>query len=167
MELQRWLGLRFKESVLLNAKHAYQQAKICRFVDITNGTKGGRKRTVPVNANALSALEKAISIQNGHSLIPKNQSYKAFRNHCYQIAVKHGFNFHSERHAYAQRRYQELARVPALVTTQVTKNQWLDYIAEHRGVDQEQALEIDSTARLQVSEELGHSREEVTRVYIG
>lgn len=167
MGLQRSLGLRFKESALLDAKIALRQALAKGYVVISSGTKGGRKRKVPITTDAKILLERAIKIQCGQSLVPKGQSFVAFRRECYEVARVQGFNFHSERHYYAQQRFQEITGVPAPVNTMVPRKQWTDYIAGYLEIDKTRAAEIDTAARLIISEELGHSRVEVTRVYIG
>ena len=167
MGLQRFMGLRFKESALLNARLALRQGLSKGYAVISTGTKGGRKRNVPLNTDAKTMLERAVKIQDGRSLIPKDMTFVEFRRECYATAIEHGFSFHPERHYYAQWRYQELVGVPACVNTTIPKKQWTDYLAECLGVDTIQAAEIDNAARLKISAELGHGRVEVTRVYLG
>ena len=167
MGLQRLMGLRFKESALIDPRRALRQALSKGHAVISSGTKGGRKRNVPVNADAKTMLERAVKIQNGRSLIPKEMTFVEFRRECYATALAQGFSFHPERHHYAQRRYQELVGVPAPINTTVPRKQWIEYLAEFLGLDKSVAAEIDKAARLRISEELGHGRVEVTRVYLG
>ncbi|MBF6649764.1 integrase domain-containing protein [Methylobacter sp. BlB1] len=167
LTLQRTLGLRFRESVLLDARKALCQAAKDSYVIVISGTKGGRRREIPVSGEALKALEAATGIQHGRSLVPDDMSYVDFRSECYALAQKHGFNFHAERHHYAQQRYQALTGVPAPVTTGVPRRDWLEFMAEFLQVEVSAAEAIDREARQTLSRELGHNRLEVTNVYIG
>ena len=168
LNLQRNLGLRFKESALLNVRHAFRQARKKGFITVADGTKGGKVRQVPVGQDALKALEQAAKIQgNDRSMTPGDQFYEDFREECYQTAKQYGFNFHSERHHYAQRRYRELSGLPAPISTGVQRKDWLVFAAEYLSVDITTAKSIDRTARLTLSRELGHERIEVTSVYVG
>ncbi len=168
LNLQRFLGLRFKESCLLNARQALRQARKKGIVIVSDGTKGGKIRQVPTNEDAIGALAQASELQsNSRSMIPENISYVDFREECYQVAKMHKFNFHSERHFYAQRRYRELSGLPAPVTTTVSRKNWPSFAADYLKVDLTRAEAIDRAARLALSRELGHERLEVTRVYIG
>jgi hypothetical protein len=167
LTLQRTLGLRFRESVLLDARRALRQAVREGQVTAISGTKGGRRREIPVSGEALKALERAADVQYGRSLVPDNMTYVDFRSECYVLAQKHGFNFHAERHHYAQQRYQALTGVPAPVTTGVPRRDWLEFMAEFLQADVSAAKAIDREARLTLSKELGHNRLEVVSVYIG
>ena len=167
LNLQRTLGLRFKESVLLDAQQALRQAQRSKIVTILSGTKGGKRREVPVSVAAQQALEKASSLQDGRSMIPNGMSYVKFRQESYAKAQQLQFNFHAQRHHYAQQRYQELTGVPAPITTGVSRKDWLIYLANFLSVDSATAETIDHKARLKLSTELGHNRLEVVSVYIG
>jgi len=167
LNLQRTLGLRFKESALLDAGQALRQAQRSGIVTILSGTKGGKRREVPVSVAARQALEKASSVQDGRSMIPNDMSYVKFRQESYAKAQQYQFNFHAQRHHYAQQRYQELTGVPAPITTGVSRKNWLTFIADYLKVDAATAESIDQSARLTLSNELGHNRLEVVSVYIG
>lgn len=168
LNLQRSLGLRFKESALLNARQAFHQAQKKGFITVADGTKGGKVRHVPVSQDALKVLERAAAIQDqDRSMTPGDQLYQDFREECYQTAKRHGFHFHSERHHYAQRRYQKLSGLPAPISTGVSRKDWLTFATEYLSVDIATAESIDQSARLTLSRELGHERIEVTSVYIG
>ncbi|MGD0960841.1 MAG: integrase domain-containing protein [Methylomonas sp.] len=167
LNLQRTLGLRFKESVLLDAGQALRQAQRTGVVTILSGTKGGKRREVPVSNAARKALEQSANIQDGRSMIPKHMRYVEFREECYTKAQQLHFNFHAQRHHYAQQRYQELTGVPAPITTGVSRKNWLTFVADYLKVDSATAEAIDHKARLQLSAELGHNRLEVVSVYIG
>jgi hypothetical protein len=168
LDLQRTLGLRFRESALLDSRKALRQAVREGQVTAISGTKGGRRREIPVSGEALKALEAAASLQHGRSLVPDDDmSYVDFRSECYALAQKHGFNFHAERHHYAQQRYQALTGVPAPVTTGLPRRDWLEFMAEFLQVEVSAAEIIDREARQTLSRELGHNRLEVVSVYIG
>ncbi len=167
MGLQRLMGLRFKESALIDPQLALRQALSKGHAVISAGTKGGRKRNVPVSTDAKIMLERAVKIQDRRSLIPKEMTFVEFRRECYAIAQKYEFSFHSERHHYAQQRYLEITGIPAPINTTVQRKKWIDYVSECLGVDNVQSTEIDTAAQLKISDELGHNRAEITRVYIG
>jgi site-specific recombinase XerD len=167
LNLQRSLGLRFKESALLDARKTLKQADTVGTVTIFTGTKGGKRREVPVNSESRIALKQATNIQDGRSMIPADMSYVKFRQACYAKAQQLQFNFHAQRHYYAQQRYQELTGVPAPITTGVSRKNWLTFVSNYLNVDAVTAESIDQTARLTLSNELGHNRLEVVRVYIG
>lgn len=170
MCLQRELGLRFKESALLNAKAALAEAIISGRVSIDDGTKGGRPRFVPVSSAAIAALERAAAIQGGRdrSMIPRALRYAEFQSACYrELTAAGGHGFHDERHAYAQERYQQLVGAPAPVAAGWSRLERFTRLAAAIAVCESEAREIDDQARLRVAEELGHSRLEVTNAYLG
>lgn len=167
LELQRTFGLRFKESALLDAKAALKEATAKGTLTLTSGTKGGRKRTVPAAQGTLAVLAAAAKLQDGRSMVPKAMTYAEFRRGCYRQAYAAGFGFHQERHHYAQRRYTELAGVPAPVQAGWAGRHRVAKMAAHLGVSRAAAAKLDATARLALARELGHNRIEVTRVYTG
>ena len=65
-------------------------------------------------------------------------------------------NLHGLRHAYAQRRYKELSNFDAAINGGLT--------ARKLTIEQKK---IDYQARLTLTEELGHSREQITVNYLG
>jgi hypothetical protein len=119
LELQRELGLRFEESVKIDAQKAYAQALDKGLVSITAGTKGGRVREVPIISNSqLNALKSAADYQQFYkikSMIAAGQTYIDFRHAAYNEVRVLSINFHGERHAYAIQRYQTLVGVGAPV----------------------------------------------------
>ncbi|MCX7096318.1 MAG: integrase domain-containing protein [Methylococcales bacterium] len=180
--LQRAFGLRFKESALLNAKLALKEASVKGFISVKAGTKGGRKRTVPCRPVGITALEQAVAVQDGRAMIPryvtdpetgakkdlsKDLNYYTFRQECYLVAGDQGFNFHSERHAYAQERYREITSAPSPIEAGWTRKERFKHLADYLAITDAEAREIDDAARQVVSEELGHSRVEITNAYLG
>jgi hypothetical protein len=172
LELQRELGLRFEESAKIDAQKAYAQAVEKGVVKIDAGTKGGRVREVPITSNSqLVALKAAAEYQSFHklrSMIAVGQSYKDFRNNCYNEIRGLGVAFHGERHSYAIGRYYALVGVSAPVVVGIRKPaDHVAYIAKTLGVSVKDAGSLDYSARLKISFELGHSRSSVTRAYLG
>jgi hypothetical protein len=172
LELQRELGLRFEESVKIDAQKAYAQALDKGLVSITAGTKGGRVREVPIISNSqLNALKSAADYQQFYkikSMIAAGQTYKDFRNAAYNEVRGLGVHFHGERHAYAISRYQALVGVSAPVVVGIKKpSEHIAYIAKVLGMTVKDAGSLDYSARLKISFELGHSRSSVTRSYLG
>lgn len=153
--LAREFGLRTKEAALLDSKAALEEARCCEYINITRGTKGGRKRKVPISSPCqIKALEFCIEIQGQRSLlIPIDINWERFRgNHIRRIREALQQNgiarLHELRAAYACERYEQLSGVPAPVLG-----------------GKETALE--HMARIKVAHELGHGRVDVTNSYLG
>lgn len=155
VELARDLGLRSKESALLNAKSALSQAQRTGYVTISSGTKGGRARTIPVSTEQQKTLERAAQAQGAaRSLIPAQQTWKTFRGGELRAARETlqsaGIpRLHELRAAYAVERYQQLTGQPP---------QMLGGNAPR---------DVDQAARLQISRELGHNRAAIANSYLG
>lgn len=166
LELQRQLGLRFEESCKCSARALLAQAEARGYVRIEDGTKGGRPREVPITAESqLAALRQAAAIQGSdRSMIPADQRYAEYRERCYQQQIR----FHSERHAYAQSRYEALAGAACPVAAGVAHGAAHHaYLAAQLGLPVTAARELDQQVRLQVAAELGHGRIDVTNAYLG
>jgi hypothetical protein len=164
--LQREFGLRFKESCLLNARKALQEAKTLGHVRIVDGTKGGRARTVPIARpeRQMAALERAAALQDGRSMVPADRRYIDFARACYRELGNH----HGERHSYAQARYEALTGSPCPLAANVAHGAAHHrFLAGRLGVTAAQARGLDQQARLQIAEELGHGRIEITHKYLG
>lgn len=169
MELQRELGLRYEESAKIDARAALAQAERTGTVTISAGTKGGLAREVPIVRNEqIEALRNAAAIQGSHhSMIPREQTYWQYREQSYQEKPE-GYNFHGERHDYAQSRYEALTGVPCPVAAGIEHGQaHYQHIADQLSISVSEAREIDTAAREQVSAELGHGRIDVTNNYLG
>ncbi len=167
--LQRELGLRFEESCKINAARALSQAERTGAVIITDGTKGGRDRVIPiVRSEQMEALRIAAQIQgNDRSLIPRQLSYVQYRQDCYQQKPDN-YQFHGERHAYAQQRYEALMGVKCPVAANVDHGRpHYGYIAERLSMSVSGAFLLDKNVREQIAAELGHGRIDVTNSYLG
>ncbi len=157
IHLQRHLGLRREESIKFKphqadkGNHIELQASWC---------KGGRARNVPVlTPEARYWLEESKKLVKHpeQSLIPEGKTYIQQR-YLYDkqtrlASIKHA---HGLRHAYAQERYKLLTgwdcpKCGGFTSKELSK--------EQKG--------IDYAARMTISEELGHSREQITVNYLG
>ncbi|GMT42708.1 MAG: integrase [bacterium] len=153
--LQSQFGLRREESMKINPSLAVQGD---RCVLKASWCKGGRGRSIPIRTQAQrNALESAKQLAGRGSLIPPERTYKEhlriFEKQTKAAGISHT---HGLRHEYAQTRYEELTgwKCPAAGGTRFKE------------LTDEQKL-TDSAARIIISNELGHSREEVTAVYLG
>ncbi|RMF43612.1 MAG: integrase [Planctomycetota bacterium] len=170
-QLGEQLGLRVKESSLLDARAALEQAITQHRVHIRYGTKGGRPRWVPIRSDCqVETLRHAARLQGtARSLIPPEHNWATWRGVLYRTASKLGLHgWHGGRHAYAQRLYERLTRCQPPVVVGISHGRpHLEYLARVRGLDYEAARALDRRARLQVAAELGHGRIDVTNSYLG
>jgi hypothetical protein len=157
VELARELGLRSKEASLLNARAALSEALARNSVTISEGTKGGRERTVPITSERqIEALSRAAAAQgDARSMIPASESWKTWREGTLraarEIVREHtGEGLHGLRAAFACERYQDITGHAAPVAGGETVNR-----------------ELDREARAIIAEELGHGRTDVTNEYLG
>lgn len=155
VRLQAAFGLRREEAIKFSPRFAIRGDHIALKA---SWTKGGRPRTIPItNGYQHVLLREAKALAKGGSLIPAHLKYVQ-QLHRYDRQVRQAGmkNPHGLRHDYAQRRYRQLTgwRCPASGGP-ASK----DLSPEQRAIDRE--------ARLTISYELGHAREEITAVYLG
>ena len=161
LRLQDAFGLRREESMKFQPEYALDgqtidNAKYIRLKD--SWTKGGRPRTIPIsNEKQRQELKNAYAqaVKNGGSMIPKEKSYKAHKSNF--EAVTHGLGVgqtHGLRHGYAQNRYLELMGFPCPA------------VGGSRSLSADEVAR-DKEIRMLISEELGHSRINITSVYLG
>jgi site-specific recombinase XerC len=155
LRLQEAFGLRREESIKIRPGWA-DQGNAIRLKD--SWTKGGRYREIPVGTEAQRAvLDEAKRLADGGSLIPANLNYrdqlKAFRAQCQRVGIN---GVHGLRHRYAQTRYVQKAgwECPARGGPKAK-----ELTPEQRSIDQR--------VRLEISLELGHSRSQVSAIYLG
>lgn len=155
LQLQAAFGLRREEALKIKPRQADegQQLRLQ-----ASWTKGGKERTVPIRTEQQQQLlEQAKALAGSHSLIPQDRQYiQQLRVYERQTANAGLSRMHGLRHTYAQTRYRELTGWDAPnqggpTTQQLTKAQKV----------------LDQQARLQISSELGHEREQITAVYLG
>ncbi len=121
--------------------------------------KNGRPRNIPILTSQQRALvNKLKTICGNNSLIPPDKSYKQQMTTYKNTVPKSGLDgkAHGIRHKYIQDRYKALTGkgCPAC-----GGKRQRDMTKEERAIDKE--------ARLQIAEETGHSREQVTSTYLG
>ena len=156
LELQRAFGLRREESLKIQPAWADREREN-KLVLMGSWTKGGRPREIPIRtAKQREILDRAKVLAGAGSLIPREKTYiNHLRSYKRQIAAAGFDKLHGLRHAYAQERYQELTgrAAPAAGGKSLA-----ELTAEGRIEDRQ--------ARLRISEELGHGREQITSVYL-
>jgi integrase len=161
LRLQDAFGLRREESMKFQPEFALDgqmidNAKYIRLKD--SWTKGGRPRTVPItNEKQRQELRNAyaLAVKNGGSLIPKEKSYKTHLASFERVTSGLGVGqTHGLRHGYAQTRYLELMGFDCPA------------VGGYRELTEAEKTK-DKEIRMQISEELGHSRINITSVYLG
>ena len=155
LELQRAFGLRREEAMKFQPSYADKGNHIKLKA---SWTKGGRPRSIPVRTEAQrEVLNRARSLAGFGSLIPPHRSYvqqlRVYEGNTTRAGLS---SMHGLRHAYAQERYEELT------SWQCPANGG----PNHTALSPEQR-ELDHQARLTVSQELGHEREQITAAYLG
>jgi len=155
LKLQAAFGLRRSEAMKIQPRWADRGD---RLVLKGSWTKGGRPRAIPLRtAYQRGVLEEAKRIAKNGSLIPPHKSYRQHLHTWEHLTRGAGLSMtHGLRHAYAQARYRVLTGWPS----------------PHEGGPARAALRGESRvqdhqARRQIAEELGHSRINITRVYLG
>ena len=155
LRLQQAFGLRREEALKIQPRWAdrgdYLQLK-------ASWTKGGRERSVPIRTREQRALlEQARRLAGFGSLIPRGRRYiEQLRIYERRTANAGLSKMHGLRHAYAQQRYRELTGWPSPHAGGPTREQLT-----------EAQRQTDQQARLIVSAEIGHQREQITAVYLG
>ncbi len=155
LRLQAAFGLRREEAIKFRPNYAVQRDHIKLKA---SWTKGGRARTIPIRTDEQRQLLELISkLAKGGALIPPNKNYEE-QLHRYERQVRTAGirNPHGLRHAYAQRRYEELTGWKSpLAGGPASKSLAIEQRALNEG------------ARETISRELGHSREQITATYLG
>lgn len=163
LEGQALFGLRREESMKFRLSEAWHGDTI---KIMPSWTKGGIGRTLKITNDAQRQwLDKiAQLVSTGESLIPSDRTYIQHLSH-YQMQTKlmGVCKLHGLRHAYAQRRYREL--------TQFFDPEKQGWTCPAEGGKKNKELNffeqgIDRKVRQIISLELGHSRINITRVYL-
>ena len=155
LELQQVFGFRREEAIKFMPSYADQGDHL---VLKPSWTKGGKARTLPIRTvEQRELLNRVYKLVGKGSLIPSSRNYvqqlRVYEGHTLRAGLS---RMHGLRHAYAQRRYEELTgwNSPAAggpPSKSLTKRQ----------------RDRDLQARLIISRELGHEREQITSVYLG
>ena len=155
LELQKAFGLRREEAIKFIPEYADQGNHIRLKA---TWCKGGRERTIPIrNEEQREVLNRARLLAGRGSLIPSHLMY-VDQMRIYEAETnKVGLHkMHGLRHRYAQERYHELTGWLAPACGGPTR----DELSEDNKLD-------DAVARVAITQELGHGREQVTAVYLG
>jgi integrase len=155
LRLQSAFGLRREEAIKFSPNYAIKDDHIKLRA---SWTKGGRARTVPIRTDAQrQLLEDVRKLARGGALIPPERNYVEQRNrYDGQVRTAGIKNPHGLRHAYAQRRYEELTGWKSpFAGGPASKSLTKDQRARDKG------------ARETISRELGHSREQISATYLG
>jgi integrase len=155
LELQQAFGLRREEAIKFMPSYADQGDHL---VLKPSWTKGGKVRAIPIRTE-----DQRIVLDRAHKLAGKGSLIPSSRNYVQQLRIYEGntiraglSKMHGLRHAYAQRRYEELTGWKAPTAGgQAIKS----LSVNHRA--------LDKKARTVISQELGHNRSAVTGVYLG
>lgn len=157
VELAREFGLRAKEASLLDARGALAQAQHTNSVTISDGTKGGREREVPITSpGQIEALQRAADAQgDARAVMAPDANWKGWqgvelREAREAVQQATGGGLHDLRAAYACERYEALTGHPAPCAG-----------------GEIQDRENDLSARLVIAGELGHGRIDVVSEYVG
>jgi hypothetical protein len=147
--LRREEALKFRPSIADKGDHIVLKASWC---------KGGRSRIIPItHPRQREILDAVAKVAGDGSLIPTGRNYKKHLQTYKAETRRAGLGqAHGLRHAYAQWRYKVLT----------------GWDCPAKGGPSAEALSatdrhFDSLARMQISNELGHSRIDVTDTYLG
>lgn len=155
LKLQAAFGLRLEESFSFKPAKAFMNAEMLR---ITDGTKGGRARLVPIQLR-LSVLEEAAALIDPvtGSTTPVGYSIARWRSHYNWVMQKYGVTrkgmgvtSHGLRHQWLQEYYEAQTGVPAPV----------------KGSAERAAIEAHRQALRATVEAAGHSRTSKTGAYL-
>lgn len=155
LQLQREFGLRREEAIKFRPDYAIREDKL---VLMGSWTKGGRPRDIPIRTDSQRQLLSEVSQYVGKgSLIRSDRSYiQQLKVYEYQTANAGLDKNHGLRHQYAQERYAELAGWKAPLAGGPTSKQLTP-----------EGKKEDERVRLIITEELGHSRLQITVQYLG
>jgi site-specific recombinase XerC len=176
IEYMRELGLRAEEARKLNALHAERQYSPNgqQYIRITDGTKGGKERWVPVSERAAAALKKGAELQKAtgtRNLMDPRMTERQWERFSYKTARSLGMrrenhcSFHSLRHSFAQELFQQTAGFAAPAKF-ASKEEFQQAAAKAAG---EYWRDRYETACRSVESALGHgsNRSDIRGTYIG
>ncbi len=164
LEGQALFGFRREESLKFTLSEAHKDNNL--FIQ-PSWTKGGIGRIISIRTEEQRLWLAKVNqlVLPGQSLIPPQKSYKEQLGHYKTLTARMGLtNLHGLRHAYAQRRYQELTAY-----FDNDKKGLLPPIAGGKPFKELSLAEQDwdRRARHILVRELGHSRSNIVKVYIG
>lgn len=159
LHLQDCFGLRREESMKFQPIYALdgQTIENAKYIRLKSSwTKGGRARTIPIfSEKQRQELRNALALVQNGSLIPSHKTYKSHLSNFEAVTHQLGIGrTHGLRHGYAQSRYFSLMNFECPA------------VGGHKELS-EKEKENDKAVRMQISEELGHSRLNITSIYLG
>lgn len=164
--LCRHFGVRLREAILADIYQWNKQADRNNAIDVREGTKGGRgnevERWISVTDQSVQLLHEASSFVKSlgsvnHNLLLAEETYDNFVNygeiyrarlHLHKFQIK---GYHDLRSSWACERYRQLTGFLAPILEQ--------------GIEIDK--DVDRSARLILTKELGHDRVEIVSQYIG
>ena len=153
--LQREFGLRREESIKIRINQAVVGNELC-----LQGSwcKNGRPRKIkiiyPSQWQAIKQV-KAFVGKSQRALIPDDKQYVQQENlYDNQLKCAGIYHAHGLRHAYSQKRYEDLTGFPCPAKGGPLKSEMTN-----------EQLKLDEGARKKISSELGHRRISVLRIY--
>jgi hypothetical protein len=155
LRLQQAFGLRREEAMKLRPSLADRGQYL---VLKSTWCKGGRARMIPIHTpEQRHVLNQAKGLAGPRSLIPIHKSSRQQLHTWEYQTMRAGISqTHGLRHAYAQQRYFELTGFNAPAASGL----------RHCELTLEQQR-LDTAARAQIAQELGHSRIDITNHYLG
>ena len=157
--LQRDFGLRKEECLLFRPSYAWNPDHDATWIHLKpSWTKGGRPRSIPVRTQGqIETLQGVAEFCGQGSLVPKALTFHKQRGtYEYQVRKAGLSALHGLRHAYAQQRYFDMTAQPCPALGGKRRR---EMTPEERA--------SDDRVRLDISEELGHSRIDITNIYLG
>ena len=153
--LQSAFALRVKESALIKP----HQADKGTFITVSYGAKGGRDRVVRIENDfqraVLNTAKKMVSLNQ--SMVPQKYSYKQWRDHYYWIVRSHGISRKALGVTSHGLRHERLNEIYKNITGHLSPIQGGKTVNK----------DTDKFARNIVAEIAGHSREDVSSIYLG
>lgn len=159
LRLQESFGLRREEAMKFQPVFALdgQSIENAKYIRLKSSwTKGGRARTIPIfSEKQRQELRNAVALAGTGSLIPPQKTYKAHLSNFEAVTHQLGVGrTHGLRHNYAQERYFSLM------------NFQCPSVGGYRELSMQEKVQ-DKVVRMQISQELGHSRLNITSIYLG
>lgn len=155
LRLQAAFGLRREEAIKFQPRYAIQNG----YIKLKSSwCKGGRPRTVAITSDEQRALlDDVEALAKGGSLIPAHLSYIQHLRRYERITRDLGLKkLHGLRHGYAQKRFLELTGFECPARGGPASR---ELTPEQRALNEK--------ARALISLALGHSREQISAVYLG
>ncbi|MCG7556265.1 phage integrase N-terminal domain-containing protein [Pseudoalteromonas sp. Of11M-6] len=155
LKLQKEFGLRRAEAIKFRPSYAIRGDKL---VLKASWCKGGRARELPIRTESQREVLREVQQAAGNgSLIPNDKTYiqqlRSYERETSNVGLD---KMHGLRHMYAQERYHELAGWKCPLAGGPTSK---ELSPEEKAIDRD--------VRNLITEELGHTREQITVQYIG